>query len=155
SHITGIAIERSNNEEALRHERDRLNLLLEITNSMSSRLDLRHLVQALSTNLLSVTRCDFCALLLPSSDNRQLRLTTLYNPAPRNAVCDGTLVPVKGSTCGKAFRTGKTQHVDSFEQLSQDPETFGNSEGRGFFDRLTAEGLKSGCELPLIGLSRV
>jgi formate hydrogenlyase transcriptional activator len=41
SHITGIAIERHINEEALRHERDRLRLLLEITNSITSKLDLR------------------------------------------------------------------------------------------------------------------
>src|SRR5207253_8943404 len=52
SHITGIAIERHMNEEELRRERDRLRLLLEITNSMTSRLDLRRLVEALSTNLL-------------------------------------------------------------------------------------------------------
>ena len=64
-HIAGIAIERHMNEEKLRHERERLRLLLEITNSMTSKLDLGHLVEALSTNLLSVTRCDFCALLLP------------------------------------------------------------------------------------------
>src|SRR5580704_10584023 len=63
SHITGIAIERHMNEDALRRERDRLRLLLEITNSMTSKLDLRGLVTVLSTNLLSVTRCDFCALL--------------------------------------------------------------------------------------------
>src|SRR6266852_4426339 len=41
SHITGIAIERHMNEQALQHERDRLRLLLEITNSMTSKLDLR------------------------------------------------------------------------------------------------------------------
>jgi formate hydrogenlyase transcriptional activator len=52
SHITGIAIERHVNEEELRRERDRLRLLLEITNSMTSKLDLRCLVEALSTNLL-------------------------------------------------------------------------------------------------------
>src|SRR5579863_4619490 len=45
SHITGIAIERHINEEALRHERDRLRLLLEITNSVTSKLDLRQLVE--------------------------------------------------------------------------------------------------------------
>jgi formate hydrogenlyase transcriptional activator len=46
SHITGIAIERHMNEEELRHERDRLRLLLEIANSMTSKLDLRRFVEA-------------------------------------------------------------------------------------------------------------
>ncbi len=75
SHITGIAIERHMNEEALRRERDRLHLLLEITNSITSKLDLPRLVDVLSTNLLSVTRCDFCALLLPDAHREELRMT--------------------------------------------------------------------------------
>jgi formate hydrogenlyase transcriptional activator len=155
SHVTRIAIERHINEEALRHERDRLRLLLEITNSMTSKLDLPRILEVLSTHLLSVTRCDFCALLLPDADSGQLRLTTLYNPEARGSISDGALVPLKGSTCGKAFRTGKRQHVDSFEEMRHDLETFGNSEGEGFFARVMAEGLKSGCELPLVGRNGV
>jgi formate hydrogenlyase transcriptional activator len=151
SHIAGIAIERHLNEESLRLERDRLHLLLEITNSMTSKLDLRRLVETLSTNLLRVTRCDFCALLLPDADSSQLRATILYNPAGRGSIVDGTKVPLKGSTCGKAFLTGKNQHINRLEDLRDDPETYGSSEGRHFFARVQAEGLKSGCELPLIG----
>ena len=151
SHITGIAIERHSNEEALRHERDRLRLLLEITNSMTSKLDLRRLLEVLSTNLLSVTRCDFCALLLPDPDGGQLRLTTLYNPDARGAITDGMLVPIEGAPCGKAFRAGKTERVDSFEQIRNDPEHFANGEDRRFLERIVAEGLRSGCDLPLVG----
>src|SRR5229473_987539 len=151
SHITGIAIERHMNEEALRHERDRLRLLLEITNSMTSRLDLRRLVEALSTNLLRVTRCDFCALLLPVADNGQLRVTTLYNPEARGSLCDGTLIPIHGSSCDKAFRTGKTQHFNHYEEVRDDPEYFGSNVGRPFYQHVMAEGLVSGCDLPLIG----
>ena len=110
SHITGIAIERHRNEEELRRERDRLSLLLEITNSMTSKLDLARLVDVLSTNLFGVTRCDFCALLLPNGHKEKLRATILYNPESRGVICDGTSVPLHGSICGKAFRTGKSQH---------------------------------------------
>jgi formate hydrogenlyase transcriptional activator len=155
SHITGIAIERHMNEEELWRERDRLRLLLEITNSMTSRLDLLRLVEALSTNLLRVTRCDFCALLLPDADSGQLRVTILYNPEARGSLCDGTLIPVHGSSCDKAFRTGKTQHFHSFEEVRDDPEYFGSSVGRPFYQRVMAEGLVSGCDLPLIGRSGV
>ena len=151
SHITGIAIERHMNEEALRRERDRFRLLLEITNRTTSKLDLRHLIEALSTNLLSVTRCDFCALLLPDADSGQLRVTILYNPEPRGAISDATLVPLQGSLCGKAFRTGKSQHFNSLEEVREDPESFGNPVGRLFYERMVAEGLRSGCDLPLVG----
>ncbi len=155
SHITGIAIERHMNEAELRRERDRLRLLLEITNSMTSKLDLRGLVDVLSTNLLRVTRCDFCALLLPDGDGGELRLTILYNPESRGSIADGAIIPIHGSICGKAFRTGKSQHFDSLEELRDDPESFGNDVGRFFYERIVAEGLRSGCDLPLIGRSRV
>ena len=155
SHITGIAIERHMNEEELRHERDRLRLLLEITNSMTSKLDLRRLINVLSTNLLRVTRCDFCALLLPDGDSGKLRLTILYNPESRGFIGDGTSIPLHGSICGKVFRTGKSQHFNSLEELRDDPESFGSDVGRLFYDRIAAEGLKSGCDLPLIGRSGV
>ena len=150
-HIARIAIERHMNEEKLRHERDRLRLLLEITNSMTSKLDLGHLFGALSTRLLGVTRSDFCGLVLPDADSAQLRLTILYNPESRGSICDGAMVPIKGSPCGKAFLTGKNQNINRLEDLRDDPESFGNHEGRLFFERVMAEGLKSGCELPLIG----
>jgi formate hydrogenlyase transcriptional activator len=155
SHITGIAIERHMNEVELRRERDRLRLLLEITNSMTSKLDLCRLVEVLSTNLLRVTRSDFCSLLLPDADSGELRLTILYNPESQGSICDGAIIPIHGSICGKAFRTGKSQHFNSLEEVRDDPESFGNDVGRFFYERITAEGLKSGCDLPLIGRSGV
>jgi formate hydrogenlyase transcriptional activator len=155
SHITGIAIERHRNEEELRRERDRLRLLLEITNSMTSKLNLRRLVEVLSTNLLRVTRSDFCSLLLPDADSGELRLTILYNPESRGAICDGAIIPIHGSICGKAFRTGESQHFNSFEEVRDDPASFGNDVGHLFYERMMAEGLKSGCDLPLIGRSGV
>jgi formate hydrogenlyase transcriptional activator len=154
SHITGIAIERHMSEQALQRERDRLRLLLEITNSMTSKLDLRRLVEALSTDLLRVTRCDFCSLLLPDADSGELRMTILYNPEPRGYVCEG-IIPIHGSLCGKAFWTGKTQHFNHVEEHRNDPETFGNSVGRPYYQRHMDEGLISGCDLPLIGRSGV
>ena len=153
SHITGIAIERHMKEEALRRERDRLHLLLEITNSMTSKLDLRGLIDTLSATMLRVTRADFCALLLPDVDSAELRLTILYNPESRGSICDGAIIPIQGSVCGKVFRTGRSQHFDSLDEIRDDPESFGNDVGRLFFERIREEGLKSGCDLPLIGRS--
>jgi formate hydrogenlyase transcriptional activator len=147
--------ERERLEDELRHERDRLRLLLEITNSMTSKLDLRRLVESLSTNLLSVTRCDFCALVLPDADSGELRLTILYNPEARGYVCDGAIVPIHGSMCGKAFWTGKTQYFNHVEEYRNDPESFGNSVGRPVYQLHMMEGLISGCDLPLIGRSGV
>ncbi len=150
-HIVGIAIERDIKEQELQHERDRLRLLLEVTNSMTSKLDLHRLVEVLSTDLLSVTRCDFCALLLPDDESGELRVITLYNPEARGSLCDGTIIPIHGSICGKAFWSGKTQHFNDFEEVRYDPESFGNPVGQRFYQRVMDEGLVSGCDLPLVG----
>jgi formate hydrogenlyase transcriptional activator len=83
SHITGIAIERHMNEQALQRERDRLRLLLDITSSVTSRLDLCQMVEALSTNLFKVMQCDVSALLLSDSESGALRVTVLHDPDAR------------------------------------------------------------------------
>jgi len=90
-------------------------------------------------------------LLLPDEDNEQLRAMILYNPESRGAICDGAKIPVRGAPCGKAFRTGKTQYFKNLEEIRDDPESYGSAVGRRFIERTIAEGLVSGCDLPLIG----
>jgi formate hydrogenlyase transcriptional activator len=155
SHITGIAIERHMIEQALQRERDRLRLLLEITSSVTSRLDLRQMVEALSTNLFRVMQCDVSALLIPDSESGALRVTILHNPDARGPFRAGSLVPMNGSISGQVLRKGKSILVESFEQVRGDPEIFGNPDGRLLYERVIQEDLRTGCYLPLIGRDRV
>src|ERR1700722_2587763 len=154
SHITGIAIERHMNEQALKRERDRLRLLLEITSSVTSRLDLRQMVEALSTNLFRVMQCDVSAMLLPDSESGALRVTILHNPDARGPFREGWLVPMNSSISGLVLRKGKSIRIDSFEQVREDPEIFGNPDGRLLYERVMQEGLRTGCYLPLMGRDR-
>jgi formate hydrogenlyase transcriptional activator len=155
SHITGIAIERHRNEQALHRERDRLRLLLEITSSATSRLDLRQVVEALSTNLFKLMQCDVSALLLPDTQSGELRVTTLYNPDARGPFREGSLVPMHSSISGRAFRKAKSIRIDSFDQVREDPEIYGNPDGQLLYKSVIREGLRTGCYLPLVGRDRV
>jgi formate hydrogenlyase transcriptional activator len=155
SHITGIAIERHMNEQALRRERDRLRLLLEITSSVTSRLDLRQVVEGLSTNLFRVMQCDVSALLLPDTESGQLRVTMLHNPDARGPFREGSLVPMNSSISGQVLRKAKCIRIDSFEQVREDPEIYGNPGGQFLYERVIEEGLRTGCYLPLKGRDRV
>jgi len=155
SHIAGIAMERHVNEERLRLESHRLRLLLEITTSVTSRLDLRQVVEALSTNLFRLLRCDVSALLLPDSESGELRVTTLYNPDARGPLREGSLVPMNSSISGQVLRKGKSIRIDSFEQVREDPEIFGNADGQLLYQRVIEEGLRVGCYLPLVSRDRV
>ena len=151
SHITGIAIERHIYEEALRRERDRLHLLLEITSSVTSRLDLKQVVRALSTNLFKALQCDVSALLLPDSDRGALRVCILHNPDARGPFREGSFVPTNSSISGQVMRKAKTMCIDSFDQMREDPEVYGNPDGQRIYGHVVEEGLKTGCYLPLIG----
>jgi formate hydrogenlyase transcriptional activator len=155
SHIAGIAIERHINEEALRHERDRLRLLLEITSSVTSRLDFRQVVEALSTNLFRVMQCDVSALLLPDSESGDLRVTVLHNPDARGPMREGSLVPMNSSISGQVLRKAKSVRIDNFEQVREDPEIYGNPDGQRLYERVIEEDLRAGCYLPLVGRKRV
>jgi formate hydrogenlyase transcriptional activator len=153
SQIAGIAIERHMNAQALRRERDRLQLLLEITGSVTSRLDLRQVVEALSLSLFRVMQCDVSALLLPDSESGQLRVSILYNPDARGPFREGSLVPINSSISGQALRKGRSVVIDNFEDI-HDPEIFGGAEGRLLYRRVIEEGLRTGCYLPLNGRDR-
>ena len=155
SHITGIAIERHMKEQALQRERDRLRLLLEITSGVTSRLDLRQVVEALSTNLFRVMQCDVSALLLPDSESGALRVTMLHNPDARGPFREGSLVPINSSISGHVLRRAKSVRIDSFEQVRDDPEIYGNPDGQLLYERVIEEGLRTGCYLPLVGRDRV
>ncbi len=155
SHITGIAIERHMKEQALRRERDRLQLLLEINSGVTSRLDLRQVVEALSTNLFRFMQCDVSALLLYDSESDALRVNILHNPDARGPFREGSLVPMNGSISGQVMRKAKSIRIDSFEQALEDPETYGNPDGRLLYESVVKEGLKTGCYLPLVGRDRV
>ena len=155
SHITGIAIERHMKEQALQRERDRLRLLLEINKSVTSRLDLRQVVEALSTNLFRIMQCDVSALLLPDSESGELRVTMLHNPGARGPFREGSLVPRNSSISGRVLRTSKSLQIDSFEEARDNPEMYGNPDGQLLYERVIEEGLRTGCYLPLVGRDRV
>jgi formate hydrogenlyase transcriptional activator len=155
SYITGIAIERHMKDQALQRERDRLRLLLEITNSVTSRLDLRQVVEGLSTNLFGAMQCDVSALLLPDPESGELRVTMLHNPDARGPFREGWLVPTSSSISGQVLRTAKSVRIDSFEQVREDPEIYGSPDGQLLYKRVIEEGLKTGCYLPLVRRDRV
>ena len=49
------------------------------------------------------------------------------------------------------MRKGKSIRIDSFEQVRDDPEIFGNPEGQLLYKHVIEEGLRTGCYLPLVG----
>jgi formate hydrogenlyase transcriptional activator len=130
---------------ALARERDHLRLLLE-NNVVVSTLDLHELLGAISTCLCRVIQHDYASLALYEPESQQLRLHAVDFAASRGLMQEGTPVPVEDTPTGLAFSSRQPVLINqlNFQQ-------FPSEVTRG----LIAEGVKSGCFLPLISPGRV
>ncbi len=137
--------ERKQLQGQLEREHDRLGLLLELTNSVLSHLDLRQLCRVISASIRRVMECDFAGLTLPDPGTSCLRLYALDFPDTKGIVHEGVMLPLEGTIPGTTFCKGKPQ-VFNAEDLLQ----FDAAINPGL-----AEGLKSGCCLPLIIRERI
>jgi len=128
-------------QQLLARERDRLSLVLEINNAVVSHLELKELLTAISMCLGRMIPHDFAWLCLFDPATRQLRAHAINFPSNQDFVGTGELVPLEGTPDGLAFTSQKTVHVRSLN-LTEFPTEI--------MKRAKAEGLKSGCAVPLI-----
>jgi formate hydrogenlyase transcriptional activator len=124
-------------QQQLARERDRLQLLLEVTNSVISNLELRDVLRVVSATLRRVMHCDVAGVLLPEAEHHQLRIYALDFPDSQGFIQEEGLVPIEGSLPGKAFQTGK-------------PVVLDRSDPAEVSCLIADEGLQSHCFLPLI-----
>ncbi len=132
-------------QQELARERDRLRLLLEVNNALVSTLDLRQLLSAISACLRRVMNHDYASLGLYEPDARQVRLQALDFPQGKGLLHEEMVFPVEGTPSGEVISTRKPLIVSGSNLDRYEPSV------RGLF---TAEGLRSGCIVPLITANR-
>ena len=152
-YATGTDIaEHKQAERDLQYERDRLNLLLELTNKLVSKLELQDLLHTVAESVHRIIQCDLVAVFLPNAEGQQLRrfvsafpkkegliqLELADQPARRPIAIDGTLV-------GRVFRTGLEWTGDV-----ADLREMGLEDKSG-----TVAGSEAGCVLPIVCCDRV
>ena len=133
-------------QQELARERDRLRLLLEINNALVSTLDLHQLLSAISTCLRRVMNHEYASLGLYEPTAQQVRLQALDFPLGKGLLHEELAFPIEGTPSGEVIVTRKPvlisgANLDRYEQ----------SVSRLFI----AEGLRSGCIVPLITANRV
>jgi transcriptional regulator with GAF, ATPase, and Fis domain len=62
------------------HQNDQLQLLLDLTNRITSNLELRDLLRAIATNIREVIRADAVAVALPDAASEKFRLFAMDFP---------------------------------------------------------------------------
>ena len=116
-------------------------LVLEVTNLLVSKLDIRELLTGISASLNRVKPHDYANVALKDPETSQLRVLALAVPYDDDPIYHGTLLPVEGSPAGLAFRSGKPLVLDRFDGANFLPETA---------KRLVKAEVRSACFLPLI-----
>ena len=130
-------------QQQLSQERNRLQLLLDLNNSVVSKIELRPLLRAISTGVRRVMRCDYTSVALPESEGRELRVYARDFSEPSDLQEEEIVVPVEGSPAGEVLRTGELLILDSaaLAQFKAVAKHIGN--------------LKRGTFLPLLKDGRV
>jgi formate hydrogenlyase transcriptional activator len=142
----GLAIDAAVSFHKSRESRERLELILEITNQAVSNLDFRQLLRAISSSVRRVIRADTAAIFLPDSDGKNLIVHALDFPESKGVFVETGLCPIEGTPPGVAFETGKPVVINRL-----DPETV----PADMLEKAEAEGLHSFCDVPLHSRNRL
>jgi formate hydrogenlyase transcriptional activator len=133
-------------QQQLARERDRLQLLLEVTNSVMANLELRDVLRAVSATLRRVMHCDVAGVILPDAEHHQLRIYALDFPDSQGFIQEEALIPIEGSLPGRVFQTGMPVVLDRSNPAEVSPEEY---------CMIAGEGLQAHCLLPLISRNRI
>lgn len=134
--------ERKRLGDQLQQERDRLRLLLDVSNTFVSKLSLHDFFDALAESLREIEDWEYSFVALPESAAR-LKVHLVGGSTGELKV--GTSVPIGGTIAGDVYRSGQLQffRIADLLPVPNYPELTSWRE----FAR--AEGLQVGCNLPL------
>jgi formate hydrogenlyase transcriptional activator len=123
---------------------DRLQLLLDVTNQVVSILQLSDLLGAISSGVRRVMQCDLVSVCFPDSEMKRLQTFVIDFPDSKGFIRE-ELISIEGSLGGFVFRTGKPWAGNASDLLKSGLKN----------EPAIAEGLKTGCVLPLISRNGV
>ena len=138
--LVAAVVESASSEEKLVRERDRLQLLLEVTNVVVSTLDFQELFVKVSAWLRRVFRHDVTAIVLCDSQTNTVKVHALDFPAGRGYIHEALEGSAQGSPSARALLM-REAHVYRRSQLQEiDSPTI---------KLVLREGILSLCTLPL------
>ena len=143
----GIATDiedRTRAEEVLGVQNSRLQLLLNLTTSITSNLDLREVLRAMAANIREVMCADAVAVSLPDPTSEKSRVFAVDFPHGKGVIKEELLLPLS-SEAKRAMDTLKPIVFDPRERDERAPEPY---------DVAAAEGLKAVCSIPLVDRGR-
>ena len=128
----------------LQSQNERLQLLLNLTNRITSSLKLRELLRAVAANIREVMQCDAVAVSLVDSASGTSRLYVLDFPQGKGLIKEERVLAIAGAA-KRVLETLKPAVVHKADPSEVPPE---------IYKEVVAEGLESICLIPLINRGR-
>jgi formate hydrogenlyase transcriptional activator len=131
-------------QQILAVQNTRLQLLLKLTNQITSNLELREVLRAISASIRELMHCDLVHISLPDAASGKFRVHALDFPESRGFVKEELLITL----AGVAKR--------ALEKLEPVVRSTANREDfpPDYYELLLAEGVKSQCVIPLVSQGR-
>jgi len=144
SYPSWVSAKSMNAEAELRNQNERLELLLNLTASITSSLDLREVLRAIAANIREVIHADAVTVALPDAASEKHRVFAVDFPHGKGVVKEELLV-TPSAAVKKALETLKPVVVDMRERNEL------TSEASAI---VAAEGIKALCNIPLVNRGR-
>jgi formate hydrogenlyase transcriptional activator len=142
--VVAFALDDGLNLRRAQHQNDQLQLLLDLTNRITSNLELRDLLRAIAANIREVIRADAVDVALPDPVSDKFRVFAMDFPHGKGVVKEELLV-TPSPAVKKALDTLKPVVVDVRERNELTSEAS---------EILAAEGIKTFCNIPLANRGR-
>jgi formate hydrogenlyase transcriptional activator len=143
-HVVAFALDDGLNLRRAQHQNDQLQLLLNLTNRITSNLKLRELLREIAANIREVIHADAVTVALPDAASEKFRVFAMDFPHGKGVVKEELLLTPRGAV-KKALDTLKPVVIDTRER---------NEFASEASDIVAAEGIKAVCIIPLANRGR-
>jgi len=143
-HVVAFALDDGLNLRRAQQQNDQLQLLLNLTNRITSNLRLRDVLRAVAANIREVLHADAVTVALPDAASEKFRVFAMDFPHGKGVVKEELLCTLS-AVDKKALDTLKPVVLDTREPNELAPEAA---------DIVAAEGIKALCNIPLANRGR-
>ena len=137
--VVAFALDDGLNLRRSLHQNDQLKLVLNVSNQITSNLELRDLLRAIAGSIRELMQCDAVSVSLLEPTSEKTRLFVLDFPQGKGILREEEILPI--SSAGKRALETLRPIVDRFHPGDVAPQ-------------IAAEGLKCRCMIPLVNRGR-
>src|SRR5580692_3306077 len=142
--VVAFALDDGLNLRRAQQQNDQLQLLLNLTNRITSNLRLRDVLRAVAANIREVLHADAVTVALPDAASEKFRVFAMDFPHGKGVVKEELLV-TPSAAVKKAIESLKPVLFDTRNRDELEPDPYGLA---------AAEGLKAACNIPLVNRGR-